>query len=87
MLTQGFSRQAECVVMTVIVCRRHPRRGRSPSLLGMPAPTRSTDEERSVQQPDASAPLYSLQPPQEVGCSTSSAKQTVAWYRDLPVSL
>ena len=58
-----------------------------PLFAGMPAPTRSTDEERSVQQPDASAPLYSLQPPQEVGCSTSSAKQTVAWYRDLPVSL
>ena len=27
-----------------------------PLFAGMPAPTRSTDEERSVQQPDASAP-------------------------------
>ena len=37
-----------------------------PLFAGMPAPRRSTDEERTVQQPGASAPFYSLQPPQEV---------------------
>ena len=58
-----------------------------PLFAGVPAPRRSTDEERSVQQPGASAPLYSLQPPQEVLRCLSPCKTDIcSVLKDSPTS-
>ena len=79
--TQNASNRAHSRAHDADVVQTSSQPLSQPLFAGMPAPRRSTDEERNVQQPGASAPFYSLQPPQEVTRNSlwSLQNQRIAW--------